>query len=112
MLQESKSWSYLSPTFNLEIKCWSNVSEFNKPLSILTWNVYAYIFPEHPKFQALTDGEQLVNLIETYRRIEPNRVTLGSDYNHIWNRDMVDFDDAIEVRRDYELLFEKLSSGD
>jgi hypothetical protein len=93
------------------------------------WNVYAYIYPKHPRFKKFKGRDMWQDAaIELHFHCgpsflrwhyddnkEPTSVQVGSDYSHLHDDRVADFatkDEAWEVFDDADQLFDQLAKAE
>lgn len=126
-----ETWRRLGKTFCVEIVHWTEPAneDFNPYDRGHRWNVYAYIWPNHPHFAAFSPeagmfqpaasdlplhwGPSLFDVIRDASGTEIKAFKVGCDYNHIHDEIYTQADTverASDVFRDAEELFAWLES--
>lgn len=100
--------------FKVEIVRWGGYNNTNN------WNVYCYIYPEHPYFDKVCNKEtdflyfhRGISFREVHRDNNNNitSIQLGSDYQHMFDEfsSINNFEEATDIVRDAEKLYNQLN---
>lgn len=123
---ELNEWRYKGSNFMVEICHWKNPDSFVFPIEN-KWNVYAYVYDNHPSFDLITSeslfdyGSVVFPLHSgaSYHRwlFDKNGKCIykktGSDYGHAWDEKYIGIDKleyAYQVVRDAKELFDFMES--
>lgn len=134
--RKTESWILQSKTFNVEVKHWYTTGRVDDKLVYHSdklshrWNVYVYVFPNHPFFEKLVENQnnnhpflEELHYGCTYcdwSRAEDGSVKVkkyGSDYMHLHDEHFEDCDSekhpaAREIFFDAERLFDSYKESE
>lgn len=128
--KKTESWILKSKTFNIEVKHWSIDMAIDRNALSHKWNVYIYIFPNHPFFDKMNEtlnGNypflQEFHYGCTYcywERDSDGKITVkkyGSDYAHLHDEHFEDCDSdnhpyAREIFFDAERLYDSFKESE
>lgn len=121
-----EEWRLRGDDFLISVKHWKSESYIEDKI-INHWNVYAYIYPEHPYFNVIKESSihyfpyDEIDVLHkgcTFfqkhfsEKFELTSIQFGSDYGHLYDERFEDYeteDDAKEVFNDAKNLHKNLT---